>query len=83
MHEAQLYPKKLTVWCGFHAGGVICPFFYFDENDAPTIVNGDRYRAMISEYFWDQLDAMNLDDILYGSIRTAQRAIQRMTQSNY
>ena len=65
MHEIQLYPKRLTVWCGFHSGGVIGPFFFFDENGAPTTVNGDRYRATIPEYFWTQFDTMNVDDMWF------------------
>lgn len=27
LHETPLHPQKITVWCGFHAGGVIGPFF--------------------------------------------------------
>lgn len=26
--------KKLTRWCAFNAGGVIGPFFFFDENNS-------------------------------------------------
>ena len=31
--ETPLHPQKVTVWCGFHAGGVIGPYFFVDEND--------------------------------------------------
>lgn len=27
LQETPLHPQKITVWCGFHAGGVIGPFF--------------------------------------------------------
>lgn len=27
--EKPLYPQRVTVWCGFWAGGVIGPFFFF------------------------------------------------------
>ena len=30
----------LHVWCGFHAGSVIGPYFFVDENDRHVIVNG-------------------------------------------
>ena len=26
--ETPLHPQKMTVWCGFHAGGVIGPYFF-------------------------------------------------------
>ena len=32
--ETPLHPQKVTVWCSFHAGGVI----------------GERYRAMLEDY---------------------------------
>ena len=31
--ETPLHPQKVTAWCGFHAGGVIGPYFFVDEND--------------------------------------------------
>ena len=31
--ETPLHPQKVTVRCGFHAGGVIGPYFVVDEND--------------------------------------------------
>ena len=31
--ETPLHPQKVTVWCGFHAGGVIGPYFFVNEND--------------------------------------------------
>ena len=29
--EKQMYPQRVTVWCGFWAGGIIGPYFF--END--------------------------------------------------
>ena len=46
LFETPLQPQKVTVWCGFHAGGVIRPYFFVDENDRHVTVNGKRYRAM-------------------------------------
>ena len=41
LHESSLHPENITVWCGLWTGGV------------PHIsVNGNRYRSMITEYFW-------------------------------
>ena len=48
--ETPLHPKKVTVWCGFHAGGVIGPCCFVDENDRHVTVNVERYRAMLEDY---------------------------------
>ena len=31
--ETPLHPQQVTVWCGFHDGGVIGPYFFVDESD--------------------------------------------------
>ena len=54
--ETPLFPQKVTVWCSFHAGGVIKPYFFVDENDRHVTVNGERYRAMLEDYLWPELD---------------------------
>ena len=56
-------PQKVTVWCGFHAGGVIGPYFFVDENDRHVTVNGERYRAMLEDYLWPELDELDIDDM--------------------
>lgn len=65
IHEAPLHPEKITVWCGLHAGGVIGPYFFVDENDRHVTVNGNRYRDMINDYFWPQLNGMDSDDMWF------------------
>lgn len=65
LHETQLHPQKITVWCGFHAGGVIGPFFFVDANNHHVTVNGERYRAMITGFFRPQLQGMNLGDMWF------------------
>ena len=52
LHEAPLHPEKITVWCGLHALSVIGPFF---DNRHVTI-NGNRYRTVITDYFWHELN---------------------------
>ena len=41
LHESSLYPEKNTVW-------------FRDDQDQHVTVNGNRYRSMITEYFWPQ-----------------------------
>ena len=63
LHESSLHPEKFTVWCGLWADGVIGPYFFRDDQDRHVTVSGNRYRSMITEYFWDQLDDMNLEEM--------------------
>ena len=51
-------PNKITVWCGLWAGGGIGPYFLPADEDRHVTVN--RYRSMITEYFWPQLDDMDM-----------------------
>lgn len=64
--EQALHPAKVTVWCGIWAGGVIGPYFFEDEEDeAPQIVTGERYRAMITSFLWPKVDAIGVADLWY------------------
>lgn len=58
--RTQLYPQKITEWCGFPVGGVIRPFFFVDENYRHVTVNGKRYSDMQQDYFFDQLDILEI-----------------------
>jgi len=68
--ETPLHPQKITVWCGFHAAGVIGPYFFVDENDRHVTVNGERYRVMLEDYLWPELDELD------SNFRRAQRQYQ-------
>ena len=63
--DTPLHLQKVTVWCGFHAEGVIGPYFFVDENDRHVTVNGERYRAMLEDYLWPELDEFNINDMLF------------------
>ncbi|XP_015432539.1 PREDICTED: uncharacterized protein LOC107188711 [Dufourea novaeangliae] len=63
LHETPLHPQKVSVWCGFYAGDVIGPYFFVDENNRHVTVNGVRYRAMLEEYFWPELDGFDISDM--------------------
>ncbi|GFV24874.1 hypothetical protein TNCV_883421 [Trichonephila clavipes] len=49
--ETPLHPKKLTVWSALWAGGIIGPYFFKNDEGHNVTVNGDRYRAMITNFF--------------------------------
>ncbi|GFT18907.1 transposable element Tcb1 transposase [Trichonephila clavipes] len=48
--------KKLTVWCALWAGGIIGPYFFKNDEGHNVTVNGDRYRAMITNFFIPELN---------------------------
>lgn len=63
--EKPMHPQRVTVWCGFWAGGVIGPFFFENGAGQAVTVTGERYRAMINEFLWPELDAMDVDDMWF------------------
>ncbi|GFU20416.1 putative transposable element [Trichonephila clavipes] len=54
--ETPLHQEKLTVWCGLWAGGVIGPYFFKNDESHNVTVNGDRYRAMNTNFFIPELN---------------------------
>ncbi|GFW54691.1 uncharacterized protein K02A2.6-like [Trichonephila clavipes] len=48
--EPPLHPEKLTVWCALWAGGIIGPYFFKNDEGHDVTVNGDRYRALITNF---------------------------------
>ena len=61
--KTPLHPQKVTVWCGFHAAGLIGPYFFVSENDRHVTVIGERYRAMLEDYLWIKLDELDINDM--------------------
>ena len=60
-----MHPKKVTVWCGLKAGVVIGPYLFVDENDCHVIVNRERYRTMLEDYLWSELDELDINDMWF------------------
>ncbi|GFS63334.1 uncharacterized protein TNCV_2308681 [Trichonephila clavipes] len=54
--ETPLHPEKLTVWCTLWAGGIIGPYFFKNDEGHNVTVNGDRYRALITNFFIPELN---------------------------
>ncbi|GFU34269.1 uncharacterized protein TNCV_4976261 [Trichonephila clavipes] len=59
--ETPLHPGKLTVWGAFRAGE---SFFKNDEGHNVT-VNGDRYRAMITNFFIPELNNHDVQELWF------------------
>ncbi|GFW48313.1 uncharacterized protein TNCV_1108761 [Trichonephila clavipes] len=75
--ETPLHPEKLTVWCALWAGGIIGPYFFKNDEGHSVTVNGDRYRAMITNFFipeWNNHDVQVLWFQQYGATCHTARA---------
>ncbi|GFS77175.1 hypothetical protein TNCV_3757761 [Trichonephila clavipes] len=63
--ETPLHPEKLTVWCALWAGGVIGPYFFKNDEGHNVTVNGDRYRAMITNFFIPELNNHDVQELWF------------------
>ncbi|GFW73995.1 uncharacterized protein TNCV_545191 [Trichonephila clavipes] len=63
--EAPLHPEKLTVWCALWAGGIIGPYFFKNDERHNITVNGDRYRAMITNVFIPELNNHDVQELWF------------------
>ncbi|GFT58881.1 putative DD41D transposase [Trichonephila clavipes] len=54
--ETPLHSEKLTVWCALWAGRIIGPYFFKNDEGHNVTVKGDRYRAMITNFFIPELN---------------------------
>ncbi|GFY32377.1 uncharacterized protein TNCV_3558851 [Trichonephila clavipes] len=69
--ETPLHPEKLTVWCALWAGGIL--------QGHNVTVNGDRYRAMITNCFIPELSNHDVQELWFqqdgATCHTARAAI--------
>ncbi|GFW00785.1 putative DD41D transposase [Trichonephila clavipes] len=63
--ETSLHPEKLTVWCALWAGGIIGPYFFKNDECQNVTVNGDRYRAMITNFFIPELNNHDVQELWF------------------
>ncbi|GFW98687.1 uncharacterized protein TNCV_2758651 [Trichonephila clavipes] len=63
--ETPLHPEKLTVWCALWAGGIIGPYFFKNDEGHNVTVNGDRYRAMITNFFIPELNNHDVQELRF------------------
>ncbi|GFV55277.1 DDE_3 domain-containing protein [Trichonephila clavipes] len=59
--ETPLHPEKLTVCCALWAGGI----FLKNDEDHNVTVNGDRYRAMITNFFIPELNNHDVQELWF------------------
>ncbi|GFV96450.1 putative DD41D transposase [Trichonephila clavipes] len=60
-----LHPETLTVWCALWAGGIIVPYFLKKDKGHKVTVNGDRYRAMITNFFIPELNNHDVQELWF------------------
>ncbi|GFW52175.1 putative DD41D transposase [Trichonephila clavipes] len=63
--ETPLHPEKLTVWCALWAGGIIGPYFFKNDESHNVTVHGDRYRAMITNFFIPELNNHDVQELWF------------------
>ncbi|GFU51764.1 uncharacterized protein TNCV_1203001 [Trichonephila clavipes] len=63
--KTPLHPEKLTVWCALWAGEIIGPYFFKNDESHNVTVNGDRYRAMITNFFIPELNNHDVQELWY------------------
>ncbi|GFS90553.1 DUF4817 domain-containing protein [Trichonephila clavipes] len=63
--ETPLHPEKLTVWCALWAGGIIGPYIFKNDEGHNVTVNGDRYRAMITNFFIPELNNHDVQELWF------------------
>ncbi|CAH1972213.1 unnamed protein product [Acanthoscelides obtectus] len=65
LQELPMHPEKITVWCGLWASGIIGPYFFKDDNGRNVTVNGERYRAMITNFFLPKMEELDFSDMWF------------------
>ncbi|GFW88073.1 transposable element Tc3 transposase [Trichonephila clavipes] len=60
-----LIGEKLTVWCALWAGGIIGPYFFKIHEGHNVTVNGDRYRAMNTNFFIPELNNHDVQELCF------------------
>ncbi|GFV27132.1 uncharacterized protein TNCV_3907411 [Trichonephila clavipes] len=63
--ETPLHPVKLSFWCALWAGGIIGPYFFKNDEGHNVTVNGDRYRAMITNFFISELNNRDVQELWF------------------
>ncbi|GFS75632.1 DUF4817 domain-containing protein [Trichonephila clavipes] len=63
--ETPLHPEKLTVWCALWVGGITGPYFFKNDEGHNVTVNGDRYRALITNFFIPELNNHDVQELWF------------------
>ncbi|GFU58287.1 uncharacterized protein TNCV_3646261 [Trichonephila clavipes] len=63
--ETPLHPEQLTVGCALWAGGIIGPYFFKNDEGHNVAVNGDRYRAKVTNFYISELNNHDVHELWF------------------
>ncbi|GFU23119.1 putative transposable element [Trichonephila clavipes] len=63
--ETPLHLEKLTVCYALWAGGIIGSYFFKNDEGHNVTVNGNRYRAMINNFFIPELNYHDVQELWF------------------
>ena len=63
--EKPTHLKRVTVWGEFWSRGIIRPFCFENEQGEAVAVNGDRNRAMLSEFLFTKIEEEDIANIWF------------------
>jgi hypothetical protein len=75
IHEKPLHARA-TVWCRFWDGRMIGLYIFENVAGNAVTVNGVRYRNMITEFLWPQLDGIDMEDTVPAGRRNLSHCMQ-------
>ncbi|GFW32222.1 transposable element Tc3 transposase [Trichonephila clavipes] len=82
-HMPEIIFKIKTDWCALWAGGIIGP--YFAKHGHNVTVNGDRYRAMVTNFFIPELNNHDVQELWFQqdgtTCHTARATIDLLTDT--
>lgn len=84
--ELPLYPQKVTVWYAIWAGGITGPYFFENNKGATLTLDSNRYPAMLTDIFMEELDGMDLNEMWFqqdGAICHTARETMTLLQTKF
>ena len=64
-HIGGYVNKPNSCICHYISRGIIGPFFFENEQEETVTVNGDRYWAMLNEFFLTKIEEKNIGNIWF------------------
>ena len=59
------HPKRVAVWRGFWSRGIIAQFFFENEQEVSVTVNGNCYRAILSDFSITKIEEEDIANIWF------------------
>lgn len=79
IHQWELHPLKLTVWCEITSERVLGPYFFKDNSENTVMITGKRYCQMLRNFvfpaventpgLWWQQDGYSLSQRIHAAVK--------------